>query len=65
MTNAPPSQDAGKAAQIAELEAAIRYWEAEAEKSPPERAGLARDQAAECRERLAALRSDGISDAGC
>lgn len=65
MTDSPAQDAGGRAARAAELQAAIRYWEKEAEAAPPERLASVRDKLSECRERLAALRGDGIGDAGC
>lgn len=65
MTDSPQTDPTGRAARIAELEAAIRYWEGEAAKSPAERLPLVEDNLGECRSRLAALRGDGMTDAAC
>lgn len=60
-----PRSGASEAARIAELEAALRYWESQARNGPADRADLARIQAAEMRSQLARLRSDGIENAAC
>lgn len=57
----PSPSDSTAAAQIAELRAAIRYWDAEAERGT----ALAAEKAEECRDRLAALTGGGIENAGC
>lgn len=51
--------------QMAELEAAIRYWDGEASSDQEERCGYARARAAECRARLSALRGDPVREVGC
>ncbi len=50
---------------LAELEAAIRYWDGEVASDQEERGGFARQRAAQCRARLKALRGDPMREVGC